>query len=64
LFNQQKPSDTETKSDFSNPSKHSNISLNGLIKYYLGIDNPVKDELQLKMQKDIYFWLKVQKKIY
>lgn len=36
-----------------------NISLNGLLKYYLNIDNVIKDEIGLLMENDIYFWLKV-----
>jgi hypothetical protein len=43
--------------------KHSNISLNGLLKWYLDIDNKIKEDVRLLMQKDIYFWLKVSNKI-
>jgi len=39
--------------------KHSNISLNGLLKWYLNIDNFVKDEVRPLMQNNIYFWMKV-----
>ena len=47
------------KQELSDPKKHNNISLNGLIKWYLNIDNKVKDELRPLMQKDIHFWYKV-----
>ena len=39
--------------------KHTNISLNGLLKWYLNVDNAIKEEVRLLMRGDIYFWLKV-----
>lgn len=48
-----------TKSGLVDSKKHNNISLNGLIKWYLDIDNVVKDEVRPLMQKDAFFWIKV-----
>jgi hypothetical protein len=39
--------------------RHTNISLNGLLKTYLNIDNTIKDEIRTLMQKDVYIWYKV-----
>lgn len=39
--------------------KNTNISLNGLLKWYLNVDNAIKEEVRLLMRGDIYFWLKV-----
>ncbi len=47
------------KADLIDPKRHTSISLNDLIKWYLNINNVVKGEVRPLMQKDIYFWLKV-----
>jgi len=45
--------------DYLDLKRHLNISLNGLLKWYLNIDNFVKDEVRILMQKDVYYWFKV-----
>ncbi len=46
--------------EYFDPRKHPNISLNDLLKWYLNIDNSIKDEIRPLMQSDNYFWLKVR----
>lgn len=49
----------QIRTELSDERKHNNIALNGLLKFYLDVDNYVKDEVRVLMQKDKYFWLKV-----
>jgi hypothetical protein len=40
-------------------TRHCSISLNELIKEYLGYENKIKTEIQNSMHEDQYFWKKV-----
>lgn len=41
-------------------TKHASISLNDLLKEYLGVEHTVKGEMHTMMNNDPYFWKKVK----
>jgi hypothetical protein len=49
----------EEKHGTSKDTKHSSISLQDLIKEHLRIDSIIKNEINLMMSYDPYFWKKV-----
>jgi ribonuclease D len=57
LSNSQEKENFKTAASTYNHNQLQNsISLNGLIMEYLKINNSIKDEIQIEMGKDPYFW--------